>query len=126
MTSYKDLIVWQKSRILVRKIYLLTQKLPHEEIFGITNQIRRAVISIPSNIAEGYDRGSNKEFVRFLKIAKGSAAEVETQLILCIDLGYLTLDDIQEVLALHDEIIRMLGTLIIKTEQRLNLAKDCD
>ena len=126
MTSYKDLIVWQKSRILVRKIYLLTLKLPREEIFGITNQIRRAVISIPSNIAEGYDRGSNKEFVRFLKIAKGSAAEVETQLILCIDLGYLTLDDIQEVLALHDEIIRMLGTLIIKTEQRLNLAKDCD
>lgn len=126
MTSYKDLIVWQKSRILVRKIYLLTLKLPKEEIFGITNQIRRAVISIPSNIAEGYDRGSNKEFVRFLKIAKGSAAEVETQLILCIDLGYLTLDDIQEVLALHDEIIRMLGTLIIKTEQRLNLAKDCD
>ena len=126
MTSYKDLIVWQKSRILVRKIYLLTQKLPREETFGITNQIRRAVISIPSNIAEGYDRGSNKEFVRFLKIAKGSAAEVETQLILCIDLGYLTLDDIQEVLALHDEIIRMLGTLIIKTEQRLNLAKDCD
>lgn len=126
MTSYKDLIVWQKSRILVRKIYLLTLKLPKEETFGITNQIRRAVISIPSNIAEGYDRGSNKEFVRFLKIAKGSAAEVETQLILCIDLGYLTLDDIQEVLALHDEIIRMLGTLIIKTEQRLNLAKDCD
>ncbi len=126
MTSYKDLIVWQKSRILVRKIYLLILKLPKEEIFGITNQIRRAVISIPSNIAEGYDRGSNKEFVRFLKIAKGSAAEVETQLILCIDLGYLTLDDIQEVLALHDEIIRMLGTLIIKTEQRLNLAKDCD
>lgn len=126
MTSYKDLIVWQKSRILVRKIYLLTLKLPKEETFGITNQIRRAVISIPSNIAEGYDRGSNKEFVRFLKIAKGSAAEVETQLILCIDLGYFSLDDIQEVLALHDEIIRMLGTLIIKTEQRLNLAKDCD
>ena len=126
MTSYKDLIVWQKSRILVRKIYLLTLKLPKEETFGITNQIRRAVISIPSNIAEGYDRGSNKEFVHFLKIAKGSAAEVETQLILCIDLGYLTLDDIQEVLALHDEIIRMLGTLIIKTEQQLNLAKDCD
>lgn len=126
MTSYKDLIVWQKSRVLVRKIYLLTLKLPKEEIFGITNQIRRAVISIPSNIAEGYDRGSNKEFVRFLKIAKGSAAEVETQLILCIDLGYLTLDDIKEVLALHDEIIRMLGTLIIKTEQRLNLSKDCD
>lgn len=126
MTSYKDLIVWQKSRILVRKIYLLTQKLPREEIFGITNQIRRAVISIPSNIAEGYDRGSNKEFVRFLKIAKGSAAEVETQLILCIDLGYFSLDDIQEILSLHDEIIRMLGTLIIKTEQRLNLPNDCD
>lgn len=126
MTSYKDLIVWQKSRILVRKIYLLTLKLPKEETFGITNQIRRAVISIPSNIAEGYDRGSNKEFVRFLKIAKGSAAEVETQLILCIDLGYFSLDDIQEILSLHDEIIRMLGTLIIKTEQRLNLPNDCD
>ena len=86
MTDYKDLIIWQKSRLLVRTVYILTRKLPEEELFGLTNQVRRAVVSIPSNIAEGFNRGSDKEFIHFLRIAKGSAAEVETQLILCVDL----------------------------------------
>lgn len=120
MTDYKDLIIWQKSRLLVRTVYILTRKLPEEELFGLTNQVRRAVVSIPSNIAEGFNRGSDKEFIHFLRIAKGSAAEVETQLILCVDLGYLDSDDIVEAIKLYNEILRMLGTLIVRIEQRIN------
>ena len=120
MTDYKDLIIWQKSRLLVRTVYILTRKLPKEELFGLTNQVRRAVVSIPSNIAEGFNRGSDKEFIHFLRIARGSAAEVETQLILCVDLGYLDSDDIVEAIKLYNEILRMLGTLIVRIEQRIN------
>lgn len=123
MTDYKDLIVWQKSRALVRLIYILTKKLPRDELFGLTNQIRRAVISIPSNIAEGYSRGSNKEFIHFLRIAKGSAAEVETQLILCVHLEYLQPDEIKEAISLYNEIIRMLGALIVKIDKRIQEKK---
>ena len=123
MTDYKDLIIWQKSRLLVRTVYILTRKLPEEELFGLTNQVRRAVVSIPSNIAEGFNRGSDKEFIHFLRIAKGSAAEVETQLILCVDLGYLDSDDIVEAIKLYNEILRMLGTLIVRIEQRVNKKK---
>lgn len=78
MTDYKDLIVWQKSMELARVIYCLTSRFPRDEVFGLTNQIRRAVVSIPSNIAEGFGRGSDREFIHFLRIAKGSVAEVET------------------------------------------------
>lgn len=118
MTDHKDLIVWQKSRKLVRTIYTLSRNFPREEIFGLTNQIRRAAISIPSNIAEGYNRHSDKEFTHFLKIAKGSAGEVDTQLILSVDLEYLPESEIQEALALNQEILRMLGTLIINSERK--------
>ncbi len=118
MTDHKDLIVWQKSRQLVQIVYTLTTQLPREELFGLTNQVRRAVVSIPSNIAEGFNRGSNREFVHFLKIAKGSAAEVETQLLLCIDLGYLSDEEVQPALSLYDEILRMLGTMIIRIESK--------
>lgn len=118
MTDHKDLTVWQKSRKLVRTIYTLSRNFPREEIFGLTNQIRRAAISIPSNIAEGYNRHSDKEFTHFLKIAKGSAGEVDTQLILSVDLEYLQESEIQEALALNQEILRMLGTLIINSERK--------
>jgi len=118
MTDHKDLIVWQKSRKLVRTIYTLSRNFPREEIFGLTNQIRRAAISIPSNIAEGYNRHSDKEFTHFLKIAKESAGEVDTQLILSVDLEYLQESEIQEALALNQEILRMLGTLIINSERK--------
>lgn len=74
MTDYKDLIVWQKSMELARITYRLTSRFPRDEVFGLTNQIRRAVVSILSNIAEGFDRGSDCEFIHFLRIAKGSAA----------------------------------------------------
>ncbi|MFA5075818.1 MAG: four helix bundle protein [Patescibacteria group bacterium] len=84
--SYRDLIVWQKSLNLVLATYELTKCFPKEELFGLTTQIRRAAISIPSNIAEGYGRRSNGDFRRFLLIAKGSALELETQLLIAKEL----------------------------------------
>lgn len=119
MKDHKDLIVWQKSMELTRIIYTLTKRFPQGEIFGLTNQIRRAVVSIPSNIAEGFGRNSDKQFIHFLKIAKGSAAELETQLLISRDLSYLTAKDAKSTLALYDEIARMLGPLIRNIEKRV-------
>ena len=119
MKAHKDLIVWQKSMELTRIIYTLTKRFPQGEIFGLTNQIRRAVVSIPSNIAEGFGRNSDKQFIHFLKIAKGSAAELETQLLISRDLSYLTAKDAKSTLALYDEIARMLGALIRNIEKRV-------
>ena len=81
--SYKDLIVWQKGIELVLAVYRYTETLPREEIYGLTSQMRRDSVSIPSNIAEGYARGHQKEFVQFLLISQASAAELDTQLIIC-------------------------------------------
>ena len=86
--SFKDLIVWQKSYALVIEIYKLTLVFPREEIYGLTQQIRRSSISIPSNVSEGYGRQFNKEYRQFLSIAYGSLCELETQYLLSIDLGY--------------------------------------
>lgn len=119
MTDYKDLIVWQKSMELARIIYRLTSRFPRDEVFGLTNQIRRAVVSIPSNIAEGFGRGSDREFIHFLRIAKGSAAEVETQILISEDLRYVSPDSAQAALSLCDEIVRMLGTMIVKIGKRI-------
>jgi four helix bundle protein len=90
LQTHKDLAVWQESRLLVKEIYELTSEFPKEEIYSLTSQIRRAAISIPSNIAEGAARDSNKENIRFLYIAAGSAAELDTQLILAKDLNFIT------------------------------------
>lgn len=122
--NHKDLIVWQKAILLTQVIYSLTKQFPRDEVFGLTNQIRRAVISVPSNIAEGFNRGSDKEFIYFLKVAKGSAAEVETQLIISKKLNYINDDDVKPALDLYNEIVRMLGTLIIKIEKKLERKAD--
>jgi four helix bundle protein len=90
MHNFKELIVWQQSRSLVKDVYQLTQKFPADEKFGLTQQVRRASVSIPSNIAEGSGRGTNKDFVRFIDIANGSALELETQLYLAFDLEYIS------------------------------------
>jgi four helix bundle protein len=89
MRTYKDLDVWKNEVELVKKIYTTTLDFPKEEMYGLTSQIRRSDISIPSNIAEGSARNGTKEFIQFLYIALGSAAELETQLIISKDLGYL-------------------------------------
>ena len=83
VNNYKDLIVWQKSMSLAVKIYQIVKLLPKEELFVLSDQMRRAVVSIPSNISEGHQRNSSKEFKHFLSIAKGSLGELETQLLLC-------------------------------------------
>ena len=88
--SYKDLVAWQKSMDLVTNVYRVTGSFPKEQLFGLTSQLRRAAVSIPSNIAEGQGRLSEKEFRYFLGQARGSLMEVETQLQIAINLGYLT------------------------------------
>jgi four helix bundle protein len=114
MQNYQGLIVWQKAMDLTVKIYTITKKLPKEEIFSLTNQMRRAAVSIPSNLAEGQARHHKKEFIQFIGIAKGSKAELETQLLLCQKIGYLTDTDILEAMNLLQEIGKMLTTLARK------------
>jgi four helix bundle protein len=86
--SYKDLIVWQKSNLVI-EIYKITKNFPKDEIYGLSYQMRRAAVAIPSNIAEGYGRQYNKEYKQFLAIAYGSLCELETQYLLSIDLNYI-------------------------------------
>lgn len=112
MTTYKDLIVWQKAIKLVLEIYKITEKFPKEEIFGITSQIRRASVSIPSNIAEGKMRGGNIEFRRFLTIAFGSGAELETQILICKKLPKTCNLDYNKVDSSLEEVMKMLNKLI--------------
>src|SRR6516225_1078377 len=86
--GYKDLLVWQKGIHLAKEIYRITQTFPNEEKFGLVSQMRRAAVSIPSNIAEGQARHTTKEFVQFVSHAEGSAAEMDTQVILALERGY--------------------------------------
>ena len=116
--SYKDLIVWQKSMLLVKEIYILTSRFPESELFGMVSQMRRAVISIPSNIAEGYGRGYIKEYIHFYSIAFGSALELETQLIIAKELLYVTHEDYERVNKLLEEVCKMLNAMISKMEQK--------
>ena len=102
--NYRELIVWQKAMDLVTEVYCLTRLFPREELYGLTNQIRRAVVSIPSNIAEGQARKSTAEFRNFLSIAQGSRAEVDTQILIAIRLQYLTETQAQTALALLMEL----------------------
>lgn len=112
--SYKDLIVWQKSIVLVKEIYILTEKYPKEEIFGLISQIRRAAVSISSNIAEGKCRGSKKDYVNFLRFAYASGAELETQIIISKMLPKTKSLNFQTVDGLLNEVMKMLNTMIIK------------
>ena len=112
MNSHKDLKVWQKSMEFVVVIYTMTKSFPKEEPFGIVPQMRRAAISIPSNIAEGYGRVYGKETIKFLSNALGSASELETQIIISKDLGFISTECLQQLLGQIEEIIRMLSALI--------------
>jgi four helix bundle protein len=110
--SYKDLDVWKLSIELVKEIYRITEKFPPSEIYGLTNQIRRAAVSIPSNIAEGQERNSAKEFRQFLAIALGSVAEIETQLIIAKEINYLTEAEVEPFMASIDRLRKMTRGLI--------------
>lgn len=110
--SYRDLEVWQKSKVVALKIYKATNEFPKSEIYGITSQLRRAAISIPSNIAEGFRRRFAKEKLQFLSIAFGSGAELETQLEISGELEYLNQKTYQEICKELDSVMRMLNKII--------------
>ncbi len=112
--SYKELIVWQKSMVLVIEVYKLTENFPREEIYGLTSQIRRAAESIPSNIAEGRLRGTRKDYAQFLRIAYGSGAELETQLEIAKRLPKTKALDYSEVDSLLLETMKMLNSMLRK------------
>ena len=105
MHQFKELEIWKKSRLFCSQIYALTSKFPSDEKFGLTNQLRRASVSIPSNIAESSSRNLNKDFARFLEIASGSAYEIETQLLITLNLGFIKTDELDESLVELNEII---------------------
>jgi four helix bundle protein len=112
--SYRDLIVWQKAMALVKDIYLTSQVFPQEELYGLTSQIRKCAVSIPSNIAEGYGRNSTGDYKRFLQIANGSLYELQTQIQIALDLNYITQESFNKVFNLSIEIDKILYTIIQK------------
>ena len=114
MHNYRELKVWQRSIELVQEVYKLVKKLPKEETYCLSDQMRRAAVSIPSNIAEGQDRNSRKEFIYFLSIARGSKSELDTQVEICLRIGYFNLLDAERVLGLLQEVSMMITSLITK------------
>lgn len=110
--NYRDLMAWQKAMDLVEGVYRVSQKFPASERFGLLAQIRRAAVSVPSNIAEGQGRGSDREFGQFLKIAYGSLREVETQLLIAQRLGFAAESEVARLLDLSAETGRLLNGLL--------------
>ena len=117
--SYRDLVAWQRARELVRETYLLTAAFPVGERFGLVSQMNRAAVSIPSNIAEGYGRATTQDYLHFLRIARGSAYELETQLVLAQDLGLCTEERGLQVQVVLQEEIRILQGLIAARERKI-------
>ena len=111
MLGYRELKVWQLGVEISLAVYRLTDAFPRREIYGLTSQMRRAAVSIPSNFAEGHSRGQTKDFVRFLAISRGSLAELETQLIIAEQLGYLGPAELEPVMDMLEEESRMLAGL---------------
>jgi len=114
MHNYKKLKIWEKSMELSLSVYQVTNTFPSEERFGLTSQIRRCAVSIPSNIAEGSSRDSSKDFSRFLRISIGSSFELETQLLLSKELGFLSERNFDHVKDILDEVQKMLNSFIKK------------
>ena len=112
LKSFKDLQILQKSYTLSLDIYEATSNFPASEVYGLTAQIRRAAVSIPSNIAEGYSRGHTAEYVRFVNLAYGSLAELQTQLMLARDLGYLEQSVYEKIASQYEDLEHMLSALM--------------
>jgi len=119
INSYRDLLVWQKSMVLAKQIYLLTRAFPDDERFGLITQMRRAAVSVPSNIAEGQARQGRREFVQLLSHAEGSLAELDTQLKLADDLGYCLNLNLPEMVGRVVELQKMMASLRRKVVGRL-------
>lgn len=117
MDSYKELKVWKRSFSLVTKLYLILKAMPKDETFGLTSQLKRCAVSIPSNIAEGFGRQSQKSFAQYLKISRGSLFELETQLLLVKEIKLLEIED--EIFKEINEIANMLNALIKRVQQNI-------
>jgi len=115
---FRDLIAWQKAISLVTEVYAVTAQFPGHEIYGLTSQLRRASVSIPSNIAEGHGRATRGEFLQFLCHARGSLCEVQTQIFIARKLGYITQDQEEGLIARADEVGRILNGLITSIERK--------
>ncbi|MCB0737636.1 MAG: four helix bundle protein [Bacteroidetes bacterium] len=116
--TYKDLVVWQKSIQLVKEVYRLMQQLPSDEKFALATQMKRSSVSVPSNIAEGWGRVSTKDYLRFLRTARGSLYELESQLIVCKELGFVA--NSEQANNLLVEVSKMLVSMINKIKARIN------
>lgn len=127
MGTFKELLVWQRSIELAKLVYDYTISFPVEERFGLTNQMRRCAVSIPSNIAEGYGRATDSELVHFMYISRGSCNELETQLILAYHLAFITEDKFNHLVLLIAEINKMISSLIYRRKQGLdtNMNQGC-
>lgn len=110
--NYRKMIVWQKAMNLTEAVYVAIRKLPPAELYALSAQMRRSVVSIPSNIAEGAGRNTDNDLRHFMTVARGSTTELETQLMICEMLNYLDSDDVAPLLGMLDEIRRMLSALI--------------
>lgn len=120
MGTYRDLVAWQKSIALAKSVYQLTANYPLDERFGLVNQMRRCSVSISSNIAEGFGRGSDKELIQFLYISLGSSNELDTQLTLSYELSFINEEKFNEVERLNNEVNRMLSSLIYRRKQGMD------
>ncbi len=112
--TFEDLIIWQKSIVLTKQIYVITRKFPKEEIYGLSNQLRRASVSVASNIAEGYGRITRNDYKRFLSFSFGSSFEIQTQLIIAMEIGLINNEDFNESMMLSKEISAMLYAIMKK------------
>jgi len=120
--SYRDLEIWKRSMDLVAEIYLITKQFPKEELYTLTSQIRRAAISIPSNIAEGRSKRSTKDYMRFLNVSYGSLSELETQLMIGQKLGYIASNKLDPMLDETANIGRMINGLLSSLDRKLQAA----
>ena len=120
METHKDLRVWQQSMEMVTSIYLMTKAFPKEELFGLVSQMHRAAVSVPSNIAEGYARGTDREKLHFLRISSGSISEIETQLMLSLNLGYISQETYDELSEMITSIWKQLNSLISFLKNRMS------
>ena len=118
MKSYRELIVWQKSMSMVTEVYAIVNGFPKNEMYELSSQVRRCAVSIPSNIAEGYGRNSTDDYIRFLRTARGSLYELQTQLEIARNLGFLLEAKFSLILSVCNEIERMLNSLISKLGQK--------
>ena len=118
--DYRDLVRWQKAMALASATYRATRRLPREEAFGLTSQIRRSAVSVPSNLAEGSARRTSRDFLAFLHVARGSLAELHTQLLIARDAGYFNEADLRLLEPLIDEVGRLLNAVIQGLNRRMS------